>query len=246
MPLGVSWRLGRGLAIGATYDLIRGSIDDAITQGVTDPLGNYYLANIRDQLDDLSGRSLTAAVLLDGLPHLKFGASYTTGYDLEMKRTVSLSGVAARHYATFTGSMPAEYKAGVMLDLGRHWRVGADGQFMRFSEFTGRPDWDPIMRDEWTLATGFERAWSAHAHGRGYDRPLRFGFSWRRWAHTIEGAAVDERTASVGTGLPFRNRLGMIDFSLSYAWIGDLAEHGYRSNVWRLGVSITGLEPLIF
>jgi len=246
IPLGLSWRPTGGLALGATVNVVGGTIDDTIAQVFTDPLGNYYLANTRDQRDKLRGTSLTAAVLLDGLGFLQLGASVTPAYDLDMDRTVGIGGVAVRDHEHFACGMPAEYKAGLLVDLGSHWRFGADGQLLRFSEFSGRPDWTPVLRDEWTLAAGFERAWFRSGPGRGSSLPLRFGVSWHRWGHTILGAPVDERTISVGTGVPFRNRLGMIDFSLSHAWIGDEADNGYQSRAWRLGVSISGLEPLVF
>ena len=51
---------------------------------------------------------------------------------------------------------------------------------------------------------------------------------------------------SIGTGVPFRNWLGTIDMSLSYAWIGSIEDNGYESEALRLGVSISGLERLIF
>ena len=246
VPIGLSWRPAEALAVAGSVNLVRGSITDQIDQLFVDPLDNYYLPNTRTQKDELSGTSFTAAVLLDGPGRLSLGASLTTAYDLRMARETSLGGVAARSYETFDAAMPAEYRAGMMLDLGRHWRVGADGQLARYSELTGRPDWEPVLQDEWTLAAGIERELERTQFGRRYRAPLRAGFQWRRWAHTVNGSPVDERTVSVGTGVPFRNRLGAIDLSLSYSWIGDQAENGYRSNVWRLGVSLTGLEPLVF
>lgn len=246
VPLGLAWRPLGGLALGASYNVVRGSIDDQITQLFTDPLDNYYLPNTREQSDQLSGGCVTGSVLFDALRVLQLGASVTTSYDLEMDREISLAGVAERTGEPLMGSMPAEYRAGVMVRLPNHWRFGADGQLARFSEFTGRPDWEPILHDEWTLSAGLERTWVRTQFGRSYDMPIRLGFQWRQWAHTVGGSPVDERTISAGTGFPFRNRLGMIDVSLSYSWLGDTARNGYRSETWRLGLSITGLEALVF
>ena len=39
---------------------------------------------------------------------------------------------------------------------------------------------------------------------------------------------------------------GTIDLSLSYHWIGAEGENGWRSRALRLGLSITGLEGLVF
>ncbi len=246
VPVGLSWRLFGGLALAGSYNPVRGVIEEQITQIFTDPLDNYYLSNIRDQADDLKGQCYTASVLIDALRFMHLGASYTTAYDLTMTRSIALSGVAERRRESFTTSMPAEYRGGLMIRLPNHWRFGADGQLSRFSELTGRPDWDAIMNDEWTLSAGIERTWVRTQFGRSYDMPFRLGVQWRQWAHTVGGSVVNERTISAGTGFPFSNRLGMIDLSLSYSLIGDVEENGYRSQVWRLGLSLTGLEPLVF
>ncbi len=245
VPVGLSWRVGSALAVGATANLIRGTIDEQITQVLGDSLGGFA-SNVRQQQDELTGASVTLAALWSPSSRLSLGASYTTPYDLTFDRDVNLGGVGERHTEELTASMPAEYRAGLVLRLSEHWRFGADGQLARYSELTGRPDWDPYLRDEWTVAAGFERPLVRAERGRGYTPPLRFGFQWRHWAHAVGGPPVHERVVSVGTGFPFQNRMGMIDLSLSYAWIGDLADNGYRSSAWRLGVSITGLERLVF
>lgn len=246
IPLGLSWRATPSLAVAATVNLVRGQINDAVSQVFTDPPGSYYLPSVREQRDELSGSNLTLAALWDGSPLLQLGASVTTGYDLGMDRTLSLSGVAERARDHYTGAMPPQYKAGLILRLSSAWRFGVDGAFAGYSGFRGRPDWEPQLRDEWSVAAGFERGLAFRPHGRGYTLPLRFGCQHRRWAHTVGGAEVSETAVSAGTGFPFRNRLGAIDLALSYVWIGSLNDNGWRSNSLRLGVSITGLERLVF
>jgi len=245
IPLGLSWRAAPSLALGATVNLLRGSIDEFISEIYADSLGRYQ-SNTRDQKDELTGTSVTLGVLWSPLDRLQLGASYTPAHDLTFDREISLGGVGARETSSFNAQLPAEYRAGLVMELGRRWRFGADGQLARYSEFSGREDWEPYLRDEWTLAAGFERPLAFDERGRGYSAPLRFGFLWRHWAHAVGGPPVHERVVSVGTGFPFANRMGAIDLSLSYAWIGDEADNGYRSRSWRLGVSITGLERLVF
>jgi len=246
IPVGLSWRAREGLAFAASLNLVRGAIDEAVQHVFTDPVGNYYLPSIREQEDRLKGTSYSLAMLWDGLEILQFGASVTTGYDLGMERTVNLAGVGDRFYDEFTGAMPPLYSAGLKIQLPRGWVFGADGRLAGYSSFSGRPDWEPQLRDEWTVATGFERPLLFKTHGRGYRLPLRFGYQWRLWAHTVGGASVHEQMVSVGTGFPFRNRLGALDLSLSYVWTGSEADNGWRSNSLRLGVSIAGLERLVF
>ena len=245
-PVGLSWRLFSGVAVSGSYNWVRGSISDQVVQLFTEPLGSYYLPNTRRQVDQLHGQNWSAAILFDALRGLQLGASYSLPYDLRTDREISLAGVAERQNVTFTYAMPAEIHAGFRLRLPGHWRLGGDAQYAPYSEFSGREDWDAIMEDEWTLSAGFERILVRAKQGRGYTLPVRFGAQYRQWAHTIGGEPVMERTISVGTGFPFQNRLGMIDISLSYSLIGDEAKNGYESEVWRLGLSIAGLEPLVF
>jgi hypothetical protein len=245
IPIGLSWRATDALALGVTANLMRGSIDELLTELHADSLGTYA-SNLRDQKDELSGSNVTLSALWTLSSRLALGASYTPGWDLEFDRTTSLGGVGERARSTRTGSMPAEYRAGLVLGLGERWRFGADGQLARLSEFDGRPEWEPILRDEWTVSAGLERPLVRAERGRGYTPPLRLGFQWRHWAHAVGGPPVHERTISAGTGFPFRNRMGMIDLSLSYSWVGDRADNGVEASTWRLGVSITGLERLVF
>lgn len=241
VPLGMSWRPFGGLALGANLNFAQGSIQDEITQ-----VADGFLANIQDQQSSLKGKCYTASILWDGWNFLRIGASYTTPYDLIVDTEVSLGGVTDRGRNNMTATMPPEYKAGIKIDLGNYWSFGGDGQYSPFSEMDGVEQWEPYLRDEWTASAGFERRWYRTKHGRSFAMPIRFGFRWHQWSHAVGGPPVNERVASVGTGFPFRNGLGAVDFSLSYAIIGDEAENGYQSKSWRLGVSITGLEPLVF
>ena len=94
---------------------------------------------------------------------------------------------------------------------------------------------------------GFAKAWTNAA--RKYSQDQASKDRGGLLEDVVEGQGdpqLDEQVFSVGTGFPFRNRLGTIDISLSYALIGDEAKNGYQSRSLRLGVSITGLEPLVF
>ena len=72
--------------------------------------------------------------------------------------------------------------------------------------------------------------------------PIRVGFSTRQWAYRVGGNAIEENTVSVGTGFPFRRKLGVLDLALSYSKVGDLEKNGLEDSVWRMTVSVAGLE----
>jgi hypothetical protein len=58
----------------------------------------------------------------------------------------------------------------------------------------------------------------------------------------VGGEVVEEKWINVGTGFLFGQNLGELDVALSYGMIGDLEKNGLETSVWRLGVSVTGLE----
>jgi len=247
IPVGLSWRLRPRVAVSASVNLVRGSVDEELAQFYQEgQSGPRYFSTIRSQTDELSGTSATFGLLVGPLGPLSLGAVYTTAHDLEMKREVDLQGVGGGGSAQYTLSMPEQIRAGMRLKLGGPWRFGCDGELARYSELAGYAPWQRDARDEWLVAAGFEKALTRSARGGRTSPPLRIGVSWRRWAYEVGGEPVDERTVSVGTGFPFQGKLGMIDLALSYSLIGDRDQNGYRSEVWRLGVSVIGLEKLLF
>ncbi|MBD3222105.1 hypothetical protein GF314_12770 [bacterium] len=241
IPVGLAWRPHDDLFLGAAFLLQRGPVEDRIVQFFDDALTNDYTQRL-----EFEGETMELSMLWDIPGPLSIGASVTPSYDLDVDRTVSIEGVSGEVESTATVSMPTEYRAGFLFELGRHWRLGADGAYAAFGEMGQQDLFTPAPRDEWSFAVGLERKLVRETRGRGYDMPLRVGFQWRRWAYQVGGSPVEERAVSIGTGVPFRNWLGAIDASLSYVWIGSLADNGYESEALRLGLSISGLERLVF
>ena len=241
IPVGLAWRPLDALALGVSVNLVRGIVEDRVTQEFGGPGANEYVERL-----DPKGSSFTVSGLWEAPGPFSLGASLTTAHDLDVERSVELGAVAGDFSATETVSMPAAYRAGFMIDLGRHWRFGADGAYTAFGDLGPDTVWGPHVRDEWSVAVGFERRMHRLARARDYAMPLRFGVRWGRWGHTLGGEPIDERAVSLGTGLPFRNWLGTIDMAVSYAWIGDEAKNGWESQELSLGLSISGLERLVF
>jgi len=138
--------------------------------------------------------------------------------------------------------MPDEYIAGVQLRPFGRFRLGADAHFQEFSKFTGPDEWMADMEDEFSLSVGMERMQGRVRRGGFSNVPLRVGASFKRWAYRVGGNVIDEKTISVGTGFPFRQNLGELDLAISYSLVGDLEKNGVESTVWRLTLSVTGLE----
>jgi hypothetical protein len=245
VPLGLAWRASSWLSLGAGLEWERGPLREELAQVVIDDLG-VALPNSLIEEEVIDGITTSFSALVEPAGPLALGVSYSFAHDADLHRKVTLGGVAGRFESDSTVRLPEEARAGFQLDLGPSWRLGGDAKLARWSRFTGISAWEGIVRDEWTFSAGIERRLAFQPMGRGHVTPLRAGYSWRRWAYEVGGAAVDERTWSVGTGFPLSNRMGTIDVGLSYFVLGDEARNGLSTSGWRLALSVTGLERLVF
>jgi len=246
VPFGVSWKPAANLSLGASIGLVQGSLKEELFNYFIEPAsanGNpLYLATGRTQEDTFSGTTATLALRLGSPGGPALGASYTPGYDLDVDRKLSVGGLAARVYESYTLSMPEKWEAGFELPVSGRWRFGGDARFQPFSQFSGYDDWAVDMVDEYAIGLGVERALAFDRHGGGNNRPLRLGVQYKRWAYQLNGEDIIEKTVSVGTGFPFRQKMGMLDVALSYSRLGDQAKNGLQSDIFRVTVSVAGLE----
>lgn len=250
VPLGVAFAPVPGVSVSAAVNLQRGTLRESLYDLVKEPTTvsgvPLYGTNLLVQQDEYQGTSITlAGALHPGVgpgAGLGLGLSYTPAYDVTVDRKYEMGGVSRRGHDTFTLGMPAELRAGLQAPIHGRWRLGADYQLQRFTRFTGPQEWVDRMRDETTLSAGIERT-AAHQRRAGWSNlPLRCGVQTRTWAYDVGGQAVKETTFSVGTGFPFRQDLGQLDVALSYSLVGDLADNGMDSRIWRLALSVSGLE----
>ena len=239
VPLGVAWRVAGGLSVAGAVNLESGSIlqdyDVGFLYADTEPI-------FKETKDLFQGTSYTLAVLWQPLERLSFGASWTPAFDLDVDRQVKEAGVSARYKTSYTMHLPDEYMAGTRLRFTKRWQVGADVQYMPYTEFSGNDAWAAEMDDEYTVGFGLERLRAKERRGGLKNLPLRLGANFHRWGYEVGGAPIEERTYSIGTGFGFANDLGQLDISFSYGIIGDEATNGVQSEVYRLGISFTGLE----
>ena len=103
------------------------------------------------------------------------------------------------------------------------------------------------MQDEYGFSVGMERMKGYVRRGGMGNMPIRVGVSYKRWAYGVggpgdKGAMIEEKTISIGTGFPFRQNLGELDVAVSYGLVGELEKNDLESEVWRLTISVTGLE----
>ncbi len=245
VPLGGALKILPGIAVGGALNIEGGGLKGTVNNFFVNPSdsqGPFYQTNVKETYDEFHGNSRTWSVLLDPVPWIHAGASWTPAHKVEANRKVTHFGVSQRTLSTYTMQMPDEYMAGIQLQPFKRWRLGADGQFMEFSKFTGPEDWMADMEDEYTLSVGLERTQGHERRGGMSNLPIRVGASFRRWAYRVGGEVVDEKWINLGTGFPFGQDLGELDVALSYGMIGELEKNGLETTLWRLTISVTGLE----
>ncbi len=250
VPIGGALKILPGISVSGAVNIEAGSIIGTVDNQFTSPFfldgnGNpqpIYQSNVKETKDEFHGTSQTWGVLLNPFSWFQLGASWTPAHRIESTRKVTQFGVSARNISSYTMEMPDEYMAGFQLRPFGRWRLGADAQFQEFSKFTGPDEWMADMEDEFSLSAGLERAQGRSRKGGFSNLPLRVGASFKRWAYRVGGNVIDEKTVSVGTGFPFRQNLGELDLAISYSLVGDLEKNGLESTVWRLTLTVTGLE----
>ncbi len=249
VPVGGALNILPGISVSGAVNIEAGSIIGTVNNQFTSPFFidrgdpvSLYQSNVKETKDEFHGTSQTWGMLLNPFSWFQLGASWTPAHKIEATRKVTQFGVSSRSNSSYTMEMPDEYMAGFQLRPFGRWSLGTDAQFMEFSKFTGPDEWVQDMEDEFILSAGLERAQGRARKGGLSNLPLRVGASFRRWAYRVGGNVVDEKTASIGTGFPFRQNLGELDVAISYSLVGDLEKNGLESTVWRLTLTVTGLE----
>lgn len=245
VPLGLAWQPTPGVSVGASVNLVRGAIRDAVGDFFTYPSisGNpFYQPNSVVEEDRFNGTSTTVAALLAPGDRFRVGASYTPAYDVHVDHEQDLQGVADKQVSTWILSLPAEYRVGAEARLAGRWRVGGDLFWSDYRKLKGREDWQASMREETAWSAGLERVQAHERRGGLANLPVRLSAAHRRWAYVIGREPIDEWTWAAGTGFPLRGNLGQLDLALAYGKIGNLDTNGRESTYWRLTVSVTGLE----
>lgn len=239
VPIGLAWRVVGGLSVSGVINLESGSIREEFLESFN---SFRVTSNLKETQDLFHGSSYTVGALWKPFDRLSMGASWTLAHELRVDRTVKAEGVTSRYQERWEMNIPDEYMAGIQLRMSDRWHLGADAQFMPYSKFTGRPEWNNEMEDEISYGAGLERLKANKRRGGLGNLPFRLGVNYHRWGFRLGDSPIEEYTFSIGTGFGFADDMGQLDVSFSYGIIGDLETNGVQSEVYRLGVSITGLE----
>jgi len=245
VPLGAALRVAPWLAVSGSLNLVRGTMRESLGNFHREPSGvlgrPFYQPTGRVDEDKYEGTSTTVGAIFSP-GRLRLGASYTPAYEVRIERSIELSGVSTRSHTEHAMTMPEVLQAGFELRLFGRWRVGGDALMQRFTSYVGRDEWSADMVDEYRFSGGLERARGTERRAGLKNLPVRLGGAFHRWGYTVGGEPVEELNISAGTGFPFGRDMGQLDVAVTWGRIGDLGVNGHQSDLWRLTVSVTGLE----
>lgn len=245
VPLGAAWSVNDRLSVGASLNREQGVLRERLSEGFYDDEDDDLLplrTNSEVIEDVVSSVSATFSVHAKPVDAVRLGARVTPAHNWDVDRTRDMTGIPGEVNDEYQIHIPTSWAVGGDVRLAGRWRAGFEYEAQPFSSLRGRADWEGVMVDAWRVGFGVERDEAHRRRGGTSNLPLRLGVSLQRLPYTVNGAAVDRRAVSVGTGLPFRERSGHLDVALSYVMTGDTADHGVQDRAWRLTVSLAGLE----
>ena len=243
MPVGIARAFGSRVKVGATFDFVFGTVDEAWTT-----TGDSLLALKTRRRDTFSGRTVTLGTLLQPWAPLRLGLSVTPGMDLDRSARTTIEdarlvgGTTALRDTTVLSEVqfPVSWRAGASADLGTHWTLVADALRRDWSDYDGRLYGAESLGLESRVGAGVEfRPQRPDWWGR---IAYRAGVSRTTWPQRVGGNRVRETAVHIGTGLDLKGGFGRLDLGFEYGRTGDLDRNGQQESSWRFLLGLSGQE----
>jgi hypothetical protein len=241
-PLGVAAAIGSRLHVGATLDLVLGTVDETWSTR-----SDSLLALRTRRRDGFDGVGVTLGCIVRPVRPLRVGVSWSPRVHLNerSRRTIEETGTGAvttlrDSTVDATVHLPATVRLGAAAELGASWLLTGDWQWRDWTGFDGRLYGADSVASESRVGGGVEY----HPRGAGIAGRLayRLGVSRSTWPQRLGGDPVHETTVHLGTGFKLRGDTGRIDLALEYTRAGDVARNGYEENRWSFWLGLNGQE----
>lgn len=238
IPFGVAGTLGPHVYLGATLDLLQGSLREA---WVTDSPEDTVVSVTR-RLDTMSGRTVTLGAVLVPDDRVRLGISWSPQFTGNRSRETLVT-VAARNFSREESSvlredvqLPQALRLGAALLPVPGWLLSGDWSWREWEVYDGNVYEARGVRNEVRWGLGVER------QRPGGRLAWRAGYSRHAWPQRTGEDLVDEQAVHFGLGVDIAAAGGRLDLGLERAWIGDLDRNGLEESVWRVVVGISGQE----
>jgi hypothetical protein len=217
--VGLSYAPLKGLAVGATFDYVFGSIERKLTQN---PASEAYQGGNVEERNKTNGVTWTFGFIYDGfedltpaLEPLSVGGFITTrGYLTTTQQKFYQYSIGRDTSEELEGTfvLPLRYGVGVSYQIGSRFLLAADYEAQPWS--TARLNGQPVanLRDSYRTGIGAEILASRVPTASWFLRTAyRVGFSYSATYYELNGQPIDEWSVTGGIDFPFSGltRLGL-------------------------------------
>ena len=241
-PIGLATTVGKRLHVGATLDLLLGTVDESWTTR-----SDSLLALRTRRRDGFDGVGVTLGAIARPIQPVRIGLTWAppVRLDLTSRTTIEDSRigiVSALRDTTVYGSarLPGTLRLGAAADIGPSFLVTGDWQWRDWEGFEGRLYGAEVVGSETRIGGGLEY----HPRGTAPAALLayRLGLSRSTWPQRLGGEPIHETTVHAGAGFRLRGEVGRLDLAVEYTQAGDLSLNGYEESRWSLWIGLNGQE----
>ena len=239
---GFSYAPVEGLAFGASFDYLFGSIDDKrqFQPSSASFFGGTITENLTAKGSGFSVGALIAGSHISGhLSRLTIGVSASSRVSLATTRDLFYAYAIDRDTAsavTGTAAIPARIGIGAAYGIGERWLLAADYAAQRWSsaDLSGFRGGD--VRDSYRFGIGAERNALHDPFSPWLDHlTYRIGFSYAATYYAVEGEGINAWAFTAGLGIPISGET-RLNISAEYGSRGTAAL--IKDNIFRLGISL--------
>ena len=249
------FQITKDLSVGITASYLFGTLID--NTSVYFPDSTYFL-NGKRSINMRIGDFKFDYGLLYRLPisncDVTIGLTYSQGSKINAKRDLFIRNMF-KGYGNLTETpvdtlkyiedesvninMPQGFGAGITIDKGRGWLVGADFNWTGWNgfEMNGAND---SLQNSWNVAIGGSYKPESTSISKYYKKiTYRAGFHYDQTYYNIYGESINKYGLTLGFGLPVPRSLTTLNVALEFGSMGTLKNNLVRETYFNLSVSMS-------
>jgi long-subunit fatty acid transport protein len=238
VPLTLAVTFSRYAALGMSYTLEKGSIEDRWDVTFEDIT---FMPGAGLKREELNGSGYGVGVLMFPGGPLMVGATYESEveYDVNIKERFTEPALDTNYVQS--AKVPPRLSVALTWRITPSWHALASYVTADFTKFEGLdfPS-DRLYREE-SIAIGAEYTKGIPLKGKRF--PLRFSFNYQRLPYDFPaGERIRKIMFGFGTGLNLGSGKAKMDIALRVGKVGSLSNNTMEDRLVRLYVSVTGSE----
>ncbi len=238
IPLTMTLTLSRHVALGLTYSLEKGSVEDKwdITfENLSYAPGAGY------KHEKMSGSGYGAGIVLFPGGRLMLGAMYESEVKYDSDITERYTQPALDTSYTETVKLPQRLSVAATWRLTHSWHVLTSYASTNFKDFEGLNFPGDRLFQEFSFAFGAEYTKGLPLAGKRF--PIRLSLSYQRLPYDYpSGEHIRKMLFGLGTGLNFADGKAKIDIAFVAGKVGSLNTNTIEDRLVRFYVGVTGSE----